>query len=201
VICVNRRFALLIVVALSVLVTETAGARSADSRLIQVSASFQRLGAFRISDDPTYAAATRALGPSSSCHVVGNSPSHVVAAWRPLGVSIDLLTYGGIPSGKTGCTAPGLIRVSTVRVTARSWTTSLGLRVGDRVTKLKRLYRRATATNGLHDWYGAGYWLVTRRGTCLGVCNQRTVTAPVLVAEASGGRVRALVFVVGAQGE
>ena len=193
--------ALLAVAVSALAATGSAGARPADSRLIQASASFQRLGAFWIRDDPTYAAAVRSLGPSSSCHLVDRDPSHVVASWRPMGVSMDLLTYGGMPNGKTGCTAPELIWVSTVRVTGRSWYTSLGLRVGDPVTKVKRAYRHAAATRGLRGWHGPGYLLVTRRAACVGVCSKTFVTAAVLVAEVNGGRVRSLVFVVGAQGE
>jgi hypothetical protein len=178
-----------------------AGAASSDSRVIQASATFQRLGPYWISDDPTYAGALEALGPSSSCHLVDYTPSTVAAAWRPLGVTMSLVTFGGMPAGKTGCTAPGRIQVSTVRVTGRRWTTSVGLHVGDPVTRLTQLYPRAIATKGVPGWYRAGYWLVTRRGVCLGVCGERFVTAPVLVAETAGGRVSAIVFVVGAQGE
>jgi hypothetical protein len=136
---------------------------AANGYLIQASAKFQRLGGYWISDDPTYAGALDGLGGSSSCHLVGYDPSNVVAAWRPLAVTMNLVTFGGIPTGKTGCTAPERIRVSTVRVTGRRWYTSLGLRVGDSETKLKRMYRLAKRTTGVPGWYRAGYWLVTRR--------------------------------------
>jgi hypothetical protein len=169
---------------------------------MQASASFQRLGPFWISDEPSYQGAVDALGPSSSCHLVNGAPNHVTAAWRPLGVRMALVTFGGLPAGKTGCSAPAAIHVSTVRVTGKRWYTSLGLRVGDSVTKLRRLYPRAKATAGVRGWYKRGYWLVTRRSICLGDCgNTRYETAPVLVAETAAGRVSSIVFVVGAQGD
>jgi hypothetical protein len=115
---------------------------------------------------------------------------------------MELVTYGGLPSGRTGCTAPEAIQVSTVRVTGKRWYTSLGLRVGDSVTKLRRLYPRAKTTAGVRGWYRRGYWLVTRRAICLGDCGGTMYeTAPVLVAETAAGHVTSIVFVVGAQGE
>jgi hypothetical protein len=67
---------------------------------------------------------------------------------------------------------------------------------------LKRLYRHAIPHRAVRGWYGSGYWLVTRREGCIGVCGSATtVTAPVLVAETRGGRVTAFVMVVGAQGD
>ena len=179
-----------------------AGAAAAPSFLMQASAKFQRLGQYWISDDPSYDGAIRALGPPSSCHLVDSTASHVTASWRSLGVRMDLVTFGGLPAGKTGCTAPASIHVSTVRVSGKQWFTSLKLRVGDPVAKLHRLYPRAAVTKGVRGWYGKGYWLVTRRGICFGDCGGATFqTVPVLVAETSEGRVSSIVFVVGAQGE
>ncbi len=194
------RYCVAIVVGVALL--SAAQSVAAGSRLMQASAKFQRLGDYWISDDPTYSGAIKALGAPSSCHLVDSSPSHVTAFWRSLGVRMDLVTLGGVPSGKTGCTAPTSIQVSTVRVTGKQWFTSLKLRVGDPVTKLHRLYPRALVTKGVSGWYRKGYWLVTRRGACLGDCGGALYeTVPVLVAETSGGRVSSIVFVVGAQGE
>jgi hypothetical protein len=190
----KRRVLLFLVVA-AALGGFPATAESSDSYLIQASAGFQRLGHYWISDDPTYAGALKALGKSSSCHMVFYNPSHVVAAWRPLGVTMTLATFGGMTPGETGCTAPDRIYVSTVRVGSPRWTTSLGLRVGDPVSKLKRLYRNARATKGVPHWYRRGYSLVTQYSRFL------SGSEPVLVAETRDGRVRAIVFVVGAQGD
>lgn len=176
--------------------------RSQQSFLIQASASFQRLGDFWVADDPTYRGAIRALGAASACHVVNGDATRATVAWRSLGVRMSLVTFGGIPAGKTGCSAPASIQVSTIRVTGKRWLTSRKLRIGDSTGRLRRLYPRAQATRGLHGWYGAGYWLVTRRQACLGDCGDvQTVTAAVLTAEIKQGRISSIVFVVGAQGE
>lgn len=176
--------------------------RSEQSFLIQASASFQRLGDYWVADDPTYGGAIEALGAASACHLVNGDATRATASWRSLGVRMSLVTFGGMPAGKTGCSAPASIHVSTIRVTGKRWLTSRKLRIGDSTGRLRRLYSRAQATRGLHGWYGAGYWLVTRRQACLGDCGDvQTVTAPVLTAEVKKGRVSSIVFVVGAQGE
>jgi hypothetical protein len=179
-----------------------ADARPAASSLIQASASFQRLGDYWVSDEPSYQGAIDALGAPSGCHLVNRDPSWVTASWRTLGVRMNLVTYGGMPAGKTGCTAPEAIHVSTIRVTGKRWYTSRKLRVGDSVARLRTLYPKGPTTQGVRGWYGRGYWLVTRRSSCLGDCGSVVwETAPVLVAETRAGKVSSFVFVVGAQGE
>ena len=172
------------------------------SSLIQTSASFQRLGDYRVSDEPTYQGAIDGLGAPSGCRLVNGNPTSATATWRTLGVRMNLVTFGGMPSGKTGCTAPKLIQVSTIRVTGKRWYTSRSLRVGDSVTRLRGLYPTARTTSGVRGWYSRGYWLVTRRSRCLGDCGDVVwETVPVLVAETAAGKVASIVFVVGAQGE
>lgn len=169
---------------------------------IQAWPRFQRLGDYWVTDNPTYRGALIALGPSSSCHLANGDPTNVVARWRAIGVQIELITYGLMPRGKNGCTAPSLIKVSTIRATGRQWQTSRGLHVGDSVSRLKRLYRGARATKGLPGWYRAGYWLVTKQAYCVGgPCPSKFVTVPVLVAEATRGMVKGFTLIVGAQGD
>jgi hypothetical protein len=168
------------------------------SHVIRTSATIQHLGGWRIERDPTLRGATRALGAPTSCRVL-DGPDHAVAVWRPLGVTVELRTYGSLRAGETGCTAPGHIQVDHVRVTSRSWLTSLGLRVGDSTQKLRRLYPTARLKHG--PWPRA-YWLVTRRGGCVGVCGtRRFVTIPVLLAEVRHGNVAAFYLQVGAEGD
>lgn len=179
----------------------TSFALPSDSRLIRVSTNSQSLGDYRVTANPTYQGAIDAFGTASSCRTLGYS-SVALAVWRELGVSIKLSTFGGLPPGKTGCTAPDQIYVWTIRVTDTSWLTARGVRVGSSSALIRQRYPAAKKTRGVRGWYSAGYWLVTRRQACLGSCgNKRFVTAPVLVAETSAGRVRTLVLVVGAQGE
>jgi hypothetical protein len=194
--------AVLLGAAVVVLGTPIAFARPSVSYLIQTSATFQRLGDYRVSDNPRYQGAIDALGESSACRLVNGEPTLAVASWRSLGVRMTLVTFGGMPRGETGCTRPDLIWISTIRVVGKRWYTSKTLRIGDSVARLRSLYPHAIATKGVRGWYGRGYWLVTRRRACIGVCGSaKWVTAPVLVAEARDGRVSSIVFVVGAQGD
>ena len=183
------------------LVAVGAASAGAPSWTIRASATFQHLGAWQISDSATYAEALAALGTADVCRLHAADPSWASATWKTIGVHVELRTYGGMPPRKTGCTAPNSIQVHTVRVVGRSWHTSFGLRAGDGVGLLRRLYPNAARHAGLSEWYGRGYWLVTRRSTCLGLCSQPKVTIPRLVAEVAAGRVTGFVFVVGAEGE
>lgn len=169
--------------------------------LIQLGLKTMRIGPYRVHTDPSYAGALDAFGEATSCRIVRGDPAWAVATWAPLQIRIELVTFGGVPAGETGCTAPGAIHVSTIRATGRHWYTSLGLRVGDSAGRLKRLYTRAIPHRAVSGWYGAGYWLVTERRVCFGVCTTRSVTAPRLVAEVKNSRVSSFVLVVAAQGE
>lgn len=168
---------------------------------MRASATFQRLGAWQIQADATYSDALAGLGPADACRLRAGDPTRARATWGAIGVQVELRTYASVPRGKTGCTAPRSIFVHTVRVVGAKWQTSFGLRTGDGVPRLRRLYPRAVQHAGLEGWYGTGYWLVTRRTACLGDCTTAMVTVPRLVAETAGGRVVAFRFVVGAEGE
>jgi hypothetical protein len=174
--------------------------------VIRASSTLMRLGAYSIDGDPTYAGAIAALGASDSCRLVRNrflglDRSHALADWAGLGVVIELRTYGSLPRARNGCTAPRFIRVHTVRATGRRWRTARGLRIGDPVGRLLRLYPSARAARGLRGWYAQGYRLVTRHvGGYAGIGGLHP-TAPVLVAETAGGRVTGFTFVVDAEGD
>jgi hypothetical protein len=168
---------------------------------IRASATFQRLGEWRIDRAPTLPGAVDALGSPTTCRTI-RFANHGRAVWGSLGVSVDLLTYGGLPPGRNACTAPSVMRVNWVRVTGRRWITARGLRVGDPVSKLRARYPHAPR-NPRGTWpRPRAYWLVTRLTACIGLCEGvRFVTVPQLLAEVRGGRVIALFFHVGAQGE
>lgn len=189
-----------IVGSVSVAAAEAADARPiSGSHLIRASATFQRLGDWRIDRASTLQGAIDALGGPSSCRAL--EKGHATARWASIGVTADLWTYGSLPAGQTGCDAPDLIHVNYVRVTGRGWMTSLGLQVGDPATKLRRLYPRALR-NPRGAWpRPSAWWLVTRRTVCLGVCSTTHVTMPQLLGEVVRGRVTAFFFHVGAQGE
>jgi hypothetical protein len=78
---------------------------------------------------------------------------------------------------------------AVVTITSRvHWRTAVGLRVGDRVARLWRLYPRASFQRGTFTPF-AGYWLVTRRA-CAEVGG---APYPGLLARARNGRVSAFV--------
>lgn len=187
--------------ALALLTAATALA-AGPSRLIQTNAKMQRLGTWRIDESPTLGGARRTLGEPSSCGRIRLEDGSIVR-WSTLGVRVLTATLGVIPSGATSCSYDPM-PVSVVTVTGREWMTSLGLRVGDTVTRLHRLYPSATfhPTSRGDSSPKNSYWLVTRWAACLGDCGAaRYVTAPRLVAQIHHGRVKAIIFPVGAQGE
>ena len=177
-------------------------APAAPSHVIRASATMQHVGSLRLEQDPHASAARTAFGEPSSCRRIRLEDGAIVH-WRSLGVRIILATLGAIPAGQEPCTWGGM-PISVVDVTGRMWTTSLGLRVGDAVAKLRRLYPRApyVARNGGEAFPGHAYWLVTKRTACVGVgCGPGRVTVPQLIAKVRGGRVVELVLPVFAQGE
>jgi hypothetical protein len=183
-------------------ITCEAATTAGPSRLIQANATMQRLGAWRIDQAPMAEGATRAFGSPTSCRPIQLENGSVMR-WNSLGVRVVTATLGGMPEGKDACSYDQM-PVAVVTVTGRAWFTSFGLRVGDLVTKLRRLYPRASFHRNAYGDSSPrdSFWLVTQRTTCLGVCGSaRYVTAPRLVAQTRAGRVVALIFPVGAQGE
>jgi hypothetical protein len=78
---------------------------------------------------------------------------------------------------------------AVVTITSRlHWRTAVGLRVGDSIARLWRLYPQASLQRGTFTPF-AGYWLVTRRA-CAEVGG---APYPGLLARARNGRVSALV--------
>jgi hypothetical protein len=78
---------------------------------------------------------------------------------------------------------------AVVTITSREhWRTAVGLRVGDRVARLWRLYPNASFQRGTYTPFG-GYWLVTRRA-CAEVGG---APYPGLLARTRNGRVTVLV--------
>ena len=122
------------------------------------------------------------LGAPDSARRTGEYSCRLV--WRRLGLTMSLLD---LSTGRP-CRA-GVLQAATV--TSRAWRTTKGLRVGDSVSRLRRLYPAARLRDpGFPPW--RGYWLVTRR-TCVEVGAQ---PYPGLLARVGGGRVRALVVQV-----
>jgi hypothetical protein len=110
-------------------------------------------------------------------------------AWPRIGLTLHFGVIGTDPTNP--CTGGHLL---TATVTSRgAWRTAVGLRVGDRVTRLRSLYPRAVFNGGAPFGFDRGYWLVTRR-SCPTVGG---ATYPGLLARTNDGRVTALVVQVG----
>jgi hypothetical protein len=178
-----------------------APAAAIDSRQIRAGKSFQRLGDFRITKNPTQGGAYAAVGEPTTCRT--GPSNHAIAHWRDLGVKIEFWTYGAHTPGRSACDDPK-IWVSEIFVTGRTWLTSLGLHVGDSVAELRRLYPRAIYRQRDPRRWNApnAYFLVSRMGGCIGLCGGRLyTTVPKLYATVRDGRVTSLVLPVFAQGE
>ena len=113
-------------------------------------------------------------------------PGSCLVTWPRIGLGVDFGTIGGDPANP--CRS-GVALVATVTSRA-AWRTALSLRVGDSVTRLRRLYGRAALRGSGFD---RGWWLVPRHA-CAEVGG---AAYPGLLARVRNGRVAALVARVG----
>jgi hypothetical protein len=103
------------------------------------------------------------------------------AAWRGLGLTVDFVVLGTDP--RNPCVGGFAAQATIAR--RDGWRTALGLRVGDGVGRLRRLYPRARFHAAAPD---RGYWLVARRA-CAEVGGG---PYPGLLARTAAGRVTRL---------
>jgi hypothetical protein len=202
-----RRLLLPLLLALAIpTASVAAGQRANADWKVQAGKSFQRAGEYSTSlGRNTYLQdAIEAFGPASGCRVVGKD-NHVVATWASRGIWIDAGTYAVMPAGENGCMSPDLIHVSQIRLTDKRWVTSLGLRVGDPTTKLRRLYPKSPYVAASQGWGRNQYYLVWQHGPCIGVCTRFEARYGVdygrLMAQVKNGRVAAFWLPVFGQGE
>ncbi len=128
----------------------------------------------------TPADARARFGPPSTTRAV--PPYSCVVHWARIGLTINFLDLA-----RSGACTRGIAAVATVASRA-SWRTALGLRVGDSVARVAKLYPRARLRRDQgRAW--SGYWLITRR-TCTEV---GAVPYPGLLARVRTGRVTAIV--------
>jgi hypothetical protein len=134
------------------LVAAVAG--SAPDRTIVAGASREaaRIGPYRYGLAPGYAAAVRAFGAPAT--LAGAGAGLCAAYWPRLGLTIR---FGPAAGDACGSSAIEAATWQGATVTATAWRTAAGLRVGDSLTRLRRLYPRARPG-------GAGWNLVYRRG-------------------------------------
>ena len=162
--------------------------------IVRASSTYQRAHEYTVRARNTrLSEAIKAFG-TPSCKVTGRG--RVVATWADRGIRVDGVLNRPLPRGKTGCSAPGLVFVSEIRLTDGRWMTSLGLRVGDTVTKLRRLYPRSPFVRSGSGSQRTEYYLVWRHARCTRSCTPRTkrygVNYPRLTAQVANGKVVAL---------
>jgi hypothetical protein len=141
-----------VAVAALVLVTPAAHGAQAPSYVVQADA---RIGHFAVKRDGTLGGAQRAFGAPSSLRRTGES---CVANWRAHTLTIFFYNLGG----QNPCTARHGFFSRAVMGGTR-WRTAKGLRIGQPVSALRRLYPDAEFRRGLRGVWPSGWWLVTRR--------------------------------------
>jgi hypothetical protein len=155
-----------------------------------------RIASFESANDPTLTGAIGALGVPSSCGRVPGFRSFASVTWRQLRLRMVFGTYGPVPP-RGPCAAAGRIVLDSAFATGRRWRTGRGLRVGDPLAKLRRLYPRAYRKRFLRGIRPVdGWWLVVRLSR---VPDRHLV--PTLLATARGGRVTGLVVTVQLEGD
>ena len=104
------------------------------------------LGSWHVSTHSTFPAAVRALGPASEVHAHSSGTSCTgTGIWSGLGLRIVFTSFGGGSYCQSVRAQKGTISGVAGR---RHWRTARGLRVGDSLGKLKRLYPRAIKGRG-----------------------------------------------------
>lgn len=186
--------------ALAICGSTTSGRSSSANTVIFASAQNITVGGYRIFSprsllSPSYAGAIKAYGLDDGCNLLsyerGGEPQDSLGqvTWRSLGVRIRVATLGALPDGADVCTDPKDAKLDKEWVTGRQWRTAKGLRIGDPITKLRRLYPKASR-------HGNSWWMVTARSIVVG-----PGLYPIFYVQAKGGRVDQFVFNIGAQGE
>jgi hypothetical protein len=116
----------------------------ARSYVIRTGATSIRVGPYTVLKTPlrgTYAQATAAFGPATSCRIASGKKSR--ATWSSLGLAMQFIVeHGSVCSTSTG------MLVQTLSASGARWKTSDGLAIGDPTTKLDRLYPQATPLPG-----------------------------------------------------
>lgn len=138
----------------------------------------ERIASFRVKSDGTLGGAMGAFGTPKLRRTTDQS---CVATWQRHALTIYLYNLGGNDpcSRRYGFFLRAIMR-------GDHWRTSKGLRLGDPVARLRRLYPNARFQRGTRAYWPAGWWLV-RRANRVALPGEY----PGLLAEMRGGRVTA----------
>jgi hypothetical protein len=138
----------------------------------------ERLGSFRVKTDGTLGGAISAFGTPK---LDRGSDVTCRATWVRHALTIDFYNLGG---GDPCSRRFGFFGRAIMR--GDHWRTSKGLRLGDPVARLRRLYPTARFHIGKRGFRPSGWWLVVRKNR-FGLPG----TSPGLLAETRNGRVTA----------
>jgi len=156
--------------------------------VVSASARSIQIGTYFVRRDPTLVGAMRAFGQPAACQLQGRPDS--TAWWPAIGVKMTFYTLGGFRrESDNACNAPDSVYLGEASMSGKRWRTARGLRIGDRVSRLVRLYPGA-------EQHENGWWLTIK--TCY---IPETSPCPNLVAQTAGGRVVRFVVPVGAGGD
>jgi hypothetical protein len=165
------------------------------TNVIRVGVASETIGPWQVDANPSLAGAIAAFGAPSRCTKVSGLPSFASVEWRGRGLRAVFGTYG--VGGTRPCQAVHAVRLDSVRASSTEWQTGRGLRVGDSVAKLRRLYPAATLRTYRRGVAPVrGWWLVVRTNRVPDVH-----FVPTLLATAQGGRVTGFVVSVHAEGD
>jgi hypothetical protein len=165
------------------------------TNVVRVGVASETIGPWRVDANPSLAGAIAAFGTPSRCTKVSGLPGFASVEWRGLGLRAVFGTYGS--GGARPCQATRSVRLDSARASSREWQTGRGLRVGDSVGKLRRLYPQATLRTYRRGVASVrGWWLVVRTNR---VPDLHFV--PTLLATAQAGRVTGFVVSVQAEGD
>jgi hypothetical protein len=146
------------------------------------------LGSWHVSSHPTFQSAVRALGAASAVHVHthGNSCTGT-GVWRKFGLRILFTLFSADPY----CAR---VRAQTATISGaagrRNWQTTRGLRVGDSLGTLKRLYPRAIKARG-------GWAIVYSRHSVIAEGSRLDI----VTAQVKGNRVSSFQLWIGGAGD
>jgi len=169
--------------------------QAAGTSAIRIGVETETIGLWRVQANPSLAGAIAAFGAPSRCTKVSGLPGFASVEWRGLGLRAVFGTYG--LGGTRPCQAVHAVRLDNARASSAEWQTGRGLRVGDSVAKLRKLYPQAflrTYPRGIPPV--RGWWLVVRTGRV-----PELYRFPVLLATVRGGRVTGLAVTVEAEGD
>jgi hypothetical protein len=171
------------------------GALAGSSSVIRIDVESQSIGPWRTGATPTFAAAVAAFGRETTCTRLKTLSAFATAEWRRLGLRMVFGSYGS--GGARPCRARRAVFLDNAHAYGKQWQTSRGLRVGDSLAELHRLYPQArlrTYTYGVAPV--RGWWLVVRTSNL-----PDHHRLPALLAETHAGHVTELVVNVHAEGD